>query len=179
MKGRKFDTISTYSVSSGTIFKIWDYLKSKIVKTNFNEKEIIMADLGTEISSFVQKVIAGIHTVFIDLVKGLSYSEKIATDILTNDLPVAEAVAGMVYPPAEDFLSIIAQILAAIEANGKNASATAQLIASTITPGANVSVKQATAIVASAQMTEAATAASIADIKSKIQATFNYVPKAA
>jgi len=129
-----------------------------------NEINVLEQDL----SNFVTNVEKEVDVVFTDIVKGTSYAGEIIGNILTNAIPVAEAVVSVIDKPALVYVEMFAGILGDIKATAQNVNNTAALVAATVTPGANVSVEQATALATSAKTTYDATLASIEDISSKL-----------
>lgn len=126
--------------------------------------------LEEDLSNFVTNVEKDVDAVFTDIVKGASYAGQIISHILTDAIPVAEAVVSVVDKPALIYTEVFAGILGDIQAAAKNISSTAALFSSTITPGANVSVEQATALANQAETAYQATLADIKDISSKLSA---------
>ncbi|MHB8569663.1 MAG: hypothetical protein ACYC97_05625 [Metallibacterium sp.] len=124
--------------------------------------------LEQDLSNFVVNVEKEVDVIFTDIVKGSSYAGEIIGNILTNAIPVAEAVVSVIDKPALVYVEMFATILGDIKATAKNVNTTAALVAATVTPGGNISTEQATALATSAQTTYDATLASITDISSRL-----------
>ena len=124
--------------------------------------------LEQDLSNFVVNVEKEVDVVFTDIVKGTSYAGEIIGNILTNAIPVTEAVVSVIDKPALVYVEMFASILGDVQAVSKNVSDTAALVASTVTPGGNISVAEATSVATSADTAYKATVASIADISTKL-----------
>lgn len=130
-------------------------------------------------ATFIETVETEVHNVFETIVKDVSYAETIIDNVLVNDIPIAETVAEIVYPPATDLLKILALIGGSLIAISNNSKATAALVANIITPGVNVTAEQAAEIAESAMKTAQATEASITEIEAQLKKGLSYIPKTA
>ena len=122
-------------------------------------------NLESDLSNFAQTVEQDVKVVFQDIVTGASYSEQIITNVLTDAIPVADAVVSIIAPQDITYVNIISQVLGAIKAIAENTN-TLATIASDIAQGANVSVQEATQLATDAKTAYQATVASINNISS-------------
>ena len=123
--------------------------------------------IENDLSNFAKNVENDVSIVFKDIVSGASYAETIITDIVSNAIPVAEAVVSILDPQAITFVTIIAQVLGDIKAIAKNLSnLSAQ--ASSVAQGNTITVAEAQALAKSALTTYNATISSIDNITTQL-----------
>ncbi len=127
--------------------------------------------------NIVDQIEKDVHSVFTDIVSGTSYAENVITHVLKDDLPVAETVAEIIYPPADGMLKIIGLILGSLQAIGKNTSDTATIVANTVKPGTRISIEQAGAVALSAEKTYKGIEISIKKIEAELKKALAYIPK--
>ena len=126
-----------------------------------------ITNLEKDLNNFVVNIENDVDTVFEDVIKGTSYAEKVITNILSNAIPVTEAVVSIIDPQAITFVNIISQVLGDIKAIAENLNGLAQAEA-TIQPNTDISAAQAEALAKSALTTYNATIASIDNITKQL-----------
>ena len=131
-----------------------------------------ITNLENDLSNFVVNLENDVDTVFEDVIKGTSYAEKVITNILSNAIPVTEAVVSIIDPQAITFVNIISQVLGDIKAIAENLNGLAQQARVVIKTQNNVSVRvtvgEAEALAKNALTTYNATIVSINNITTQL-----------
>ena len=134
--------------------------------------------IKTDVSNFVETAISDVKTAFKDLGIEIPIAEKVIENVLTNDIPIAESVAEIVYPPADKFLEILSFIGGNLIAIAKASNDTTQVINGMLTNKTkNLSLQEADTLAKSAKTTYEATKASVDKIGEILHNGISYVPK--
>ena len=134
--------------------------------------------IKTDVSNFVETAISDVKTAFKDLGIEIPIAEKVIENVLTNDIPIAESVAQIVYPPADKFLEILSFIGGNLIAIAKASNDTTQVINGMLTNKTkNLSLQEADTLAKSAKTTYEATKASVDKIGEILHNGISYVPK--
>ena len=134
--------------------------------------------IKTDVSNFVETAISDVKTVFNDLGIEIPIAEKVIENVLTNDIPIAESVAQIEYPPADKFLEILSFIGGNLIAIAKASNDTTQVINGMLTNKTkNLSLQEADTLAKSAKTTYEATKASVDKIGEILHNGISYVPK--
>ena len=134
--------------------------------------------IKTNVSNFVETAISDVKTAFKDLGIEIPIAEKVIENVLTNDIPIAESVAEIVYPPADKFLEILSFIGGNLIAIAKASNDTTQVINGMLTNKTkNLSLQEADTLAKSAKTTYEATKASVDKIGEILHNGISYVPK--
>ena len=132
-------------------------------------------NLENDVKSFIATAEKDVEVVFTDIIEGTSYAEQIIAHILTDAVPVADAVVSIVDPQALVYVNVFSQVLGAIKAIAGNVnSLTGQMnaIVELIKPieqGADISVQEAENLVTNVKTTYNATVASIENITTQLK----------
>ena len=134
--------------------------------------------IKTNVSNFVETAISDVKTAFKDLGIEIPIAEKVIENVLTNDIPIAESVAEIVYPPADKFLEILSFIGGNLIAIAKASNDTTQVINGMLTNKTkNLSLQEADKLAKNAKTTYEATKASVDKIGQILHNGISYVPK--
>jgi hypothetical protein len=134
--------------------------------------------IKTDVSNFVETAITDVKKVFNEIGIELPIAEKVIENVLTNDIPIAESVAEIVYPPADKFLEILSFIGGNLIAIAKASNDTTQVINGMLTNKTkNLSLQEADKLAKSAKTTYEATKASVDKIGQILHNGISYVPK--
>ena len=134
--------------------------------------------IKTDVSNFVETAITDVKKVFNEIGIELPIAEKVIENVLTNDIPIAESVAEIVYPPADKFLEILSFIGGNLIAIAKASNDTTQVINGMLTNKTkNLSLQEADTLAKSAKTTYEATKASVDKIGQILHNGISYVPK--
>ncbi|MDA8052809.1 MAG: hypothetical protein M0012_01480, partial [Deltaproteobacteria bacterium] len=77
-------------------------------------------NLENDVEKFINNAEKEVEVVFTDIVTGTSYAEQIIAKILTDAIPVADAVVSIVDPQALIYVNVFSQVLGAIKAIAGN-----------------------------------------------------------